>query len=125
MTNNIMTVKSSHNEDFGSLIEKLVHKTVEKLFFVYITRFEIFSHLSKAKDILTTKEVAELLGMNERVVREKINLGLIPAYKPSFSNKFLVLRNDLLREIKSGMQYKSVSMMNSEVNKQFDSKQFV
>ncbi len=125
MTNNIMTAKSSHNEDFGSLIEKLVHKTVEKLFFVYITRFEIFSHLSKAKDILTTKEVAELLGMNERVVREKINLGLIPAYKPSFSNKFLVLRNDLLREIKSGMQYKSVSMMNSEVNKQFDSKQFV
>lgn len=120
-----MTAKSSHNENFGSLIEKLVHKTVEKLFFVYITRFEIFSHLSKAKDVLTTKEVAELLGMNERVVREKINLGLIPAYKPDFSNKFLVLRNDLLREIKSGMQYKSVSMMNSEVNKQFDSKQYV
>ncbi|RZJ52417.1 MAG: DNA-binding protein [Flavobacterium sp.] len=125
MTNKIMTAKSSHNEDFDSIFEKLVQKAVNKLFSVYINRFEIFSHLSKAKDILTTKEVAELLGMNERVVREKINLGLIPAYKPNFSNKFLVLRSDLLREIKSGIQYKSISMINAEVNRDFVSKKYV
>lgn len=125
MTNKIMTAKSSHNEDFDSIFEKLVQKAVHKLFSVYINRFEIFSHLSKAKDILTTKEVAELLGMNERVVREKINLGLIPAYKPNFSNKFLVLRSDLLREIKSGIQYKSISMINAEVNRDFVSKKYV
>jgi len=125
MTNNIMKVKSSHNEDFGSVIEKLVQKAVNKLFSVYINRFEIFSHLSKAKDVLTTKEVAELLGMNERVVREKINTGLIPAYKPDFSNKFLVLRSDLLREIKAGTQYKSISMINAEVNRGFDSEKYV
>lgn len=120
-----MKVKSSHNEDFGSVIEKLVQKAVNKLFSVYINRFEIFSHLSKAKDVLTTKEVAELLGMNERVVREKINTGLIPAYKPDFSNKFLVLRSDLLREIKAGTQYKSISMINAEVNRGFDSEKYV
>lgn len=120
-----MTAKSSHNENFGSIIEKLVQKIVTKLFSAYVTRLDIVSRIAYTKEVLTTKEVAELLGMNERVVRDKINSGLIPAYKPEFANKFLVLRRDLMKEIMSGQQYKSLSMIESEVNRDFDSRKYV
>ncbi|MDQ0068191.1 helix-turn-helix domain-containing protein [Chryseobacterium lathyri] len=120
-----MTAKSSYNENFGSIIEKLVQKIVTKLFSVYVTRLDIVSRIANTKEVLTTKEVAELLGMNERVVREKINSGLIPAYKPEFANKFLVLRRDLMKEIMSGQQYKTLSMMKAEVNENFETQQFV
>ncbi|MET3530481.1 hypothetical protein DRF59_06785 [Chryseobacterium flavum] len=125
MINQIMTAKSSHNENFGSIIEKLVQKIVTKLFSAYVTRLDIVSRIAHTKEVLTTKEVAELLGMNERVVRDKINSGLIPAYKPEFANKFLVLRRDLMKEIMSGQQYKSLSMIESEVNRDFDSRKYV
>ncbi|SFN06227.1 DNA binding domain-containing protein, excisionase family [Chryseobacterium oleae] len=120
-----MTAKSSHNENFGFIIEKLVQKIVTKLFSAYVTRLDIVSRIAHTKEVLTTKEVAELLGMNERVVREKINSGLIPAYKPEFANKFLVLRRDLMKEIMSGQQYKTLSMMKAEVNENFETQQFV
>ena len=125
MNNNVMTAKSSHNENFGYIIEKLVQKIVSKLFSVYVTRLDIVSRMAHTKEVLTTKEVAELLGMNERVVRDKINSGLIPAYKPEFANKFLVLRRDLMKEIMSGQQYKSLSMIEAEVNRGFDSRKYV
>ncbi|NML70620.1 helix-turn-helix domain-containing protein [Chryseobacterium sp. RP-3-3] len=119
------TAKPSHSENFGSIIEKLVQKVVIKLFSAYVTRLDIVSRIAHTKEILTTKEVAELLGMNERVVRDKINSGLIPAYKPEFANKFLVLRRDLMKEIMSGQQYKSLSMIEAEVNRGFDSRKYV
>jgi excisionase family DNA binding protein len=125
MINQIMTAKSSHNENLGFIIEKLVRKIVTKLFSAYVTRLDIVSRIAHTKEVLTTKEVAELLGMNERVVREKINSGLIPAYKPEFANKFLVLRRDLMKEIMSGQQYKSLSMIEAEVNSGFDRKKYV
>lgn len=120
-----MTAKSSHNENFGFIIEKLVQKIVTKLFSAYVTKLDIVSRIAHTKEVLTTKEVAELLGMNERVVREKINSGLIPAYKPEFANKFLVLRRDLMKEIMSGQQYKSLSMIEAEVNRGFNSRKYV
>lgn len=120
-----MKAKTSHNENFGFIIEKLVQKVVTKLFSVYVKRLDIVSQMAHAKEILTTKDVAELLGMNERIVREKINMGLIPAYKPNFSNKFLVLKSDLLKEIMSGTQYKSISMINAEINSTIDTGKYV
>lgn len=125
MKQNFMTAKTSHKENFGSIIEKLVQKAVTKLFSVYVMRLDIVSQMAHSKEILTTKDVAELLGMNERIVREKINMGLIPAYKPEFSNKFLVLKRDLFREIMSGTQYKSASMMNTEVNRAMENGKYV
>ncbi|MBB6331091.1 excisionase family DNA binding protein [Chryseobacterium sediminis] len=125
MNNNVITVKSNHNENFGSIIEKLVQKIVTRLFYVYVAKLDIFSRIAHTKEVLTTKEVAELLGMNERVVRDKINSGLIPAYKPEFANKFLVLRKDLMNEIVSGQRYKSLSMIEAEVNRGFDSRKYV
>lgn len=125
MEKTIMTAKSSHNENFGFIIEKLVQKIVTRLFSVYIAKLDIFSRIVQTKEVLTTKEVAELLGMNERVVRDKINSGLIPAYKPEFANKFLVLRKDLMKEIVSGQRYKSLSMIDTEVNSGFDSRKYV
>lgn len=120
-----MTAKTSHNENFGSIIEKLVQRAVTKLFSVYVMRLDIVSQMAHSKEVLTTKDVAELLGMNERIVREKINMGLIPAYKPEFSNKFLVLKRDLFKEIMSGTQYKSASMMNTEVNRAMENRKYV
>ncbi|MCT3915640.1 hypothetical protein CMU78_09380 [Elizabethkingia anophelis] len=125
MKENFMKAKTSHNENFGFIIEKLVQKVVTKLFSVYVKRLDIVSQMAHAKEILTTKDVAELLGMNERIVREKINMGLIPAYKPNFSNKFLVLKSDLLKEIMSGTQYKSISMINAEINSTIDTGKYV
>ncbi|HAY3544447.1 MULTISPECIES: helix-turn-helix domain-containing protein [Elizabethkingia] len=125
MKENFMKAKTSHNENFGFIIEKLVQKVVTKLFSVYVKRLDIVSQMTHAKEVLTTKDVAELLGMNERIVREKINMGLIPAYKPNFSNKFLVLKSDLLKEIMSGTQYKSISMINAEINSTIDTGKYV
>ncbi|BBQ08322.1 MULTISPECIES: helix-turn-helix domain-containing protein [Elizabethkingia] len=125
MKENFMKAKTSHNENFGFIIEKLVQKVVTKLFSVYVKRLDIVSQMAHAKEVLTTKDVAELLGMNERIVREKINMGLIPAYKPNFSNKFLVLKSDLLKEIMSGTQYKSISMINAEINSTIDTGKYV
>lgn len=119
------TAKSSHNENLDLTIEKLVQKRVSELFSVYVNRLEIVNGLKHTKEILTIKEVAELLGMNERIVRAKINSGLIPAYKPDFSNKFYVLRRDLMQEIMSGTQYKSLAMMNAEVSKGFRAVKYV
>ncbi|MDV3788678.1 hypothetical protein CMU16_14765 [Elizabethkingia anophelis] len=125
MKENFTKAKTSHNENFGFIIEKLVQKVVTKLFSVYVKRLDIVSQMTHAKEVLTTKDVAELLGMNERIVREKINMGLIPAYKPNFSNKFLVLKSDLLKEIMSGTQYKSISMINAEINSTIDTGKYV
>lgn len=119
------SAKPSHNENLDLTIEKLVQKRVSELFSVYVNRLEIVNGLKHTKEILTIKEVAELLGMNERIVREKINSGLIPAYKPDFSNKFYVLRRDLMQEIMSGTQYKSLSMMNAEVSRGFRAVKYV
>lgn len=88
-------------------------------------RLDIAGSIANAKEVLTTNEVAELLGMNERVVREKINLGLIPAYKPSLSSKFLVLRSQLIKEIMCGQQYKTVTTMQKEINREFSNKKYV
>jgi len=120
-----MTAKPSYNENFGSIIEKLVQKIVTKLFSAYVSKLDIVSRLTATKEVLTTKEVAVLLGMNERVVRDKINSGLIPAYKPEFANKFLVLRRDLMKEIMSGQQYQSLSMIEAEINRDFDTRKYV
>lgn len=119
------TAKPCHNENLDLTIEKLVQKRVSELFSVYVNRLEIVNGLKHTKEILTIKEVAELLGMNERIVRDKINSGLIPAYKPDFSNKFYVLRRDLMQEIMSGTQYKSLTMMNAEVSKSFRAVKYV
>lgn len=120
-----MKAKSSHYENFDSIIEKLVQKIVTKLFSAYVYRLEIVSAMAHTKEILTVKEVAELVGMDERGVRQKINEGLIPAYKPPFSNKFLVFKRDLMNEIMSGTTYKSLTMINAEVNRSFDAKKYV
>jgi Fe-S cluster assembly ATPase SufC len=125
MNNNVMTAKSSHNENFGSIIEKLVQTEVTKYLTAYATELEKLSEIALSKTVLTVKDVAELLDMNERVIVQKINSGLIPAYKCKITNKFLVLKRELIKEIASGIQYKSISMISAEVNRGFDSRKYV
>lgn len=64
--------------NLNHFIEDLVKKMVTKLFYSYMQRIEIVNGMKTTKDVLTTEEVAELLGMNRRSVVEKINQGLIP-----------------------------------------------
>ena len=125
MTNEIMTAKTSHNENFGSIIEKLVQTEVTKYLTAYATELEKLSEIALSKAVLTVKDVAELLDMNERVIVQKINSGLIPAYKCKITNKFLVLKRELIKEIASGIQYKSISMISTEVNQGFDNRKYV
>ncbi|MDC8104776.1 helix-turn-helix domain-containing protein [Chryseobacterium sp. B21-037] len=125
MTNEIMTAKTSHNENFGSIIEKLVQTEVTKYLTAYATELEKLSEIALSKAVLTVKDVAELLDMNERVIVQKINSGLIPAYKCKITNKFLVLKRELIKEIASGTQYKSISMISTEVNQGFDNRKYV
>ncbi|MBB6370614.1 helix-turn-helix domain-containing protein [Chryseobacterium shigense] len=125
MTKEIMTTKTSHNENFGSIIEKLVQTEVTKYLTAYATELEKLSEIAISKAVLTVKDVAELLDMNERVIVQKINSGLIPAYKCKITNKFFVLKRELIKEITSGTHYKSISMMKAEVNKNFETQQFV
>ncbi|MEF9479265.1 helix-turn-helix domain-containing protein [Chryseobacterium sp. 1B4] len=120
-----MTAKSSHNENFGYIIEKLVQTEVTKYLTAYATELEKLSEIALSKTVLTVKDVAELLDMNERVIVQKINSGLIPAYKCKITNKFLVLKRELIKEIASGIQYKSISMISAEVNRGFDSRKYV
>ncbi|MBL3547223.1 helix-turn-helix domain-containing protein [Chryseobacterium sp. KMC2] len=91
----------------------------------YATELEKLSEIALSKAVLTVKDVAELLDMNERVIVQKINSGLIPAYKCKITNKFLVLKRELIKEIASGIQYKSISMIGAEVNRGFDSRKYV
>ncbi|ANF51903.1 hypothetical protein A0O34_15905 [Chryseobacterium glaciei] len=125
MTKEIMTAKTSHNENFGSIIEKLVQTEVTKYLTAYAIELEKLSEIALSKAVLTVKDVAELLDMNERVIVQKINSGLIPAYKCKITNKFLVLKRELIKEIASGTQYKSISMISAEVNRGFDSRKYV
>ncbi|MCS3528644.1 helix-turn-helix domain-containing protein [Chryseobacterium sp. JUb7] len=98
---------------------------VDNRFTAYATELEKLSEIALSKAVLTVKDVAELLDMNERVIVQKINTGLIPAYKCKITNKFLVLKRELIKEITSGTHYKSISMVEAEVNKNFETKQFV
>lgn len=125
MENKTKTAKSSHNENFDCMIEKLVQKKVDSSFTAYVTELEKLFEIAHSKTILTVKDVAELLDMNERVIVQKINSGLIPAYKCKITNKFLVLKRELIKEITSGQQYKSLSMIEAEVNCGFDSRKYV
>lgn len=120
-----MTAKTSHNENFDSIIEKLVQRQVSEYFSAYTTELEKIIEIADSKAILTVKDVAELLDMNERVIVQKINSGLIPAYKCKITNKFFVLKQELIKEITSGTQYKSISMINAEVNRGFDNRKYV
>lgn len=118
--------KASHNGDFNFIIEELVQRKVSELFSAYIEKIGLVTEISNFKPVLTTKEVAELLGMNERVVVEKIHSGIIPAYKCKINEKrFFVLQRELIKEIASGTQYKSLSMLSAEMNRLFNAKQFV
>lgn len=119
------TTKSSHNGNFDSIIEKLVQTEVKNYLTAYATELEKLSEIALSKAVLTVKDVAELLDMNERVIVQKINSGLIPAYKCKITNKFLVLKRELIKEIASGIQYKSISMIGAEVNRGFDSRKYV
>ncbi len=119
------TTKSSHNGNFDSIIEKLVQTEVKKYLTAYTTELEKLSEIALSKAVLTVKDVAELLDMNERVIVQKINSGLIPAYKCKITNKFLVLKRELINEIASGTQYKSISMISAEVNQGFDNRKYV
>lgn len=125
MKKEIMTAKTSHNENFGSIIEKLVQTEVTKYLTAYATELEKLSEVALSKAVLTVKDVAELLDMNERVIVQKINSGLIPAYKCKITNKFLVLKRELIKEITSGTQYKSISMISTEINQGFDNRKYV
>lgn len=125
MVNKIITAKTSHNENFDSIIEKLVQRQVNEYFSAYTTELEKMIEIADSKAILTVKDVAELLDMNERVIVQKINSGLIPAYKCKITNKFLVLKQELIKEITSGTQYKSISMINAEVNHGYDNRKYV
>lgn len=120
-----MTAKTSHNENFDSLIEKLVQRQISEYFSAYTIELEKMIEIADSKAILTVKDVAELLDMNERVIVQKINSGLIPAYKSKITNKFLIVKEELIREITSGTQYKSISMINAEVNRVFDNRKYV
>ncbi|MGC4128695.1 MAG: helix-turn-helix domain-containing protein [Bergeyella sp.] len=121
----IHTAKTSHTGNFNLLIEELVQTKVTELLDDYSERLFQAENLSTTKDVLNIKDVAELLDMNERVVRDKINLGLIPAYKCSITNKFFILKQELIQEIISGIQYKSLSMINAEMNRSFDARKYV
>lgn len=125
MTKEIMTAKTSHNENFGFIIEKLVQTEVKNYLTAYATELEKLSEIALSKAVLTVKDVAELLDMNERVIVQKINSGLIPAYKCKITNKFLVLKRELIKEIASGTKYKSISMISAEVNQGFDNRKYV
>lgn len=117
--------KTIPQENLDSLLERMVQKKVSELFYVHKLTLDKVGVIAETKEILTVKEVAILLGMDERGVRQKINEGLIPAYKPKFSNKFLVLKQDLVNEIIAGTQYKSLSMLSAKMNTSFDSKKYV
>lgn len=119
------TTKPSHNGNFDLIIGKLVQIEVTKCLTAYATELEKLSEIARSKAVLTVKDVAELLDMNERVIIQKINAGLIPAYKSKITNKFLVLKRELIKEITLGTQYKSISMMKTELNKNFETQQFV
>ena len=117
--------KTIPQENLDSLLERMVQKKVTELFYVHKLTLDKVGLIAETKEVLTVKEVAILLGMDERGVRQKINEGLIPAYKPEFSNKFFVLKQDLMNEIIAGTQYKSLSMLSSKMNTSFDSKKYV
>ena len=126
MKNNFHKAKPSHNGNFNYMIEELVQSKVSELFSAYIERIGLVTEITNFKPVLTTKEVAELLGMNERVVVEKIHSGIIPAYKCKINEKrFFVLQRELIKEIASGTQYKSLSMLFAEMSRSFNAKQFV
>ncbi|WP_294304239.1 helix-turn-helix domain-containing protein [uncultured Chryseobacterium sp.] len=125
MKDKIITAKTSHNENFDSIIEKLVQRQISEYFSAYTTELEKMIEIADSKAILTVKDVAELLDMNERVIVQKINSGLIPAYKSKITNKFLIVKEELIKEITSGTQYKSISMINAEVNLGFDNRKYV
>jgi hypothetical protein len=107
--NKIHWTKSSHQENFDLMIGELVQKKVSELLSEISEVQKKTAELSTTKDILTIKDVAKLLGMNERVVRDKINCGLIPAYKPEIGNRFYVLKSELIAEIQAGARYRSIS----------------
>lgn len=125
MTTTQKTTKPSHNGNFDSRFEKLVQTEVARYLTAYATELEKLSEIALSKAVLTVKDVAELLDMNERVIVQKINEGLIPAYKCKITNKFFVLKRELIKEIASGIQYKSISMIGAEVNRGFDSRKYV
>lgn len=126
MKNNFHKAKPSHNGNFNYMIEELVQSKVSELFSAYIERIGLVTEITNFKPVLNTKEVAELLGMNERVVVEKIHSGIIPAYKCKINEKrFFVLQRELIKEIASGTQYKSLSMLSAEMSSSFNAKQFV
>ena len=126
MKNQFHAAKASQNGNFNLLIEELVQRKVSELFSAYIERIGLVTEITNFKPVLTTKEVAELLGMNERVIVEKIHSGIIPAYKCKINEKrFFVLQRELIKEIASGTQYKSLSMLSAEMNCSFNAKQFV
>lgn len=126
MKNQFHAAKASQNGNFNLLIEELVQRKVSELFSAYIERIGLVTEITNFKPVLTTKEVSELLSMNERVVVEKIHSGIIPAYKCKINEKrFFVLQRELIKEIASGTQYKSLSMLSAEMNRSFNAKQFV
>ncbi|OWK73109.1 hypothetical protein CBW16_10115 [Flavobacteriaceae bacterium JJC] len=122
MFKNEHTAKSSHNGNFDQMIEELVQNKVTELLSVFSERYEQVDALKESEDVLTVKEVSKLLGLNERVVREKINNGFIPAYKPPFSNKFYILKSELITEIMSGIRYRTATTINEEINIQANSR---
>ena len=105
--------KSSRNGNFDLMIEELVQNKVTELFSVFSERLEKADALQESEDVLSVKDVSKLLGLNERVVREKINLGFIPAYKAPFCNRFYVLKSELIREIRRGLVYSTVTQKRS------------
>ena len=126
MKNQFHAAKASQNGNFNLLIEELVQRKVSELFSAYIERIGLVTEITNFKPVLTIKEVSELLSMNERVVVEKIHSGIIPAYKCKINEKrFFVLQRELIKEIASGTQYKSLSMLSAEMNRSFNAKQFV
>ena len=110
--------------NLNHFIEDLVKKMVTKLFYSYMQRIEIINGMKTTKDVLTTEEVAELLGMNRRSVVEKINQGLIPGYKPPFSKNFLVLKRELISEIMNGSQYRTNKMLENNVKNSIDLRRY-
>mgnify|MGYP003589782059 CR=1 FL=1 len=126
MKNQFHAAKASQNGNFNYMIEELVQRKVSELFSAYIERIGLVTEITNFKPVLTIKEVSELLSMNERVVVEKIHSGIIPAYKCKINEKrFFVLQRELIKEIASGTQYKSLSMLSAEMNRSFNAKQFV
>lgn len=114
-----LKAKSSHTENLDKKIEELVQKTI----------FEMLSADKKndeIEDLLTVSQAAQFLSISERVLREKIKNGELPARKFSCISKYYLLKSELIECLKNqGTAYSSYDMISREVSTTFQRGRFV